>query len=141
MRGSASQQYRARCSGRWRPRRDRCSGRGTRLAVRSLSRDQHDAGLNFGADFEDETDRSAIVVEAHALAVTEPTGASLLGVQDAAWRTLAPAQKRDAGESGVALKVTRRGQQAQRPTRRLALVLRIGLPVRQRRKTLRGESF
>jgi hypothetical protein len=66
-----------------------CAGR--RLAVRSLSRDQHDAGLNFVADFEDETDRSAIVVEAHALAVTKHTGASLLGVQDAAWRQVVPA--------------------------------------------------
>src|SRR6202035_4503756 len=114
---------------------------GDRLAVWALSRNQNISELYFVADPEHEPHRSAIVEEAHALTVAQIARAGLFGVENATGRTLAPAQKRHAGKSSVALEIAGRGQETQWPARCLPLFLEVGLPIRHRRQTLRGERL
>jgi hypothetical protein len=62
------------------------------VAVRVLTRDQNDSGLDFVTDLEHEPDRAAVVEQTHRLAVTEIAWARLVWVQDTAGRSLAPAR-------------------------------------------------
>jgi hypothetical protein len=60
-------------------------------------------------------------------------------MQHATGRSLAPAQKADAGKGGVALEIAGSGEEPQRPAPGVPLLLRVGPPVRHRRAALRRQ--
>ena len=131
--------HRGTCSGTWRRRRYRYSGRSTkvdrtfqRLAVGPLTRHQHDPGQDFVADPQHETDRAAFVEQPHRRAVGEAAPGGFVRVQDAVRRSLAAAQELDPGIGRVRLEIAGGGQQAQRPARRVAFLLGVEPPVRHR---------
>src|ERR1051326_339360 len=116
-------------------------GAAERLLIRPLPGHEHDPGQHLVADLQYEPDFAALVEQPHPGAIGKPALLALLGRQHAIRLTFAPPQKRDTGISRVRLEIPRRGQQAQWPARRIALLLRIGPPIRHRRETRRREPL
>src|ERR1051325_9013226 len=116
-------------------------GTAERLVIRPLPRHEHDTGQHLVAHLQHEPDFAALVEQPHLGAMGEPALLGLLGMQHAIRLTFAPPQKRDTGISRVRLEIPRRGQQAQWPARRIALLLRIGPPIRHWREPRRREAL
>src|SRR5690348_8831616 len=116
-------------------------GTAERLLIRPLPRHEHDTGQHLVADLQHEPDFAALVEQPHLGALGKPALLGFLRMQHAIRLTFASAQKRDTGISRVRLEIPRRGQQAQWPARRIALLLRIGPPIRHRREPRRREAL
>src|SRR5262249_53079002 len=122
-------------------RTEHIDGAGDGLLVGTLSRYQRHAWLYLIAHAQDQTDGAAVVEEADALAILEVAGSRLIGMQDAAGRTLPFAHKRDGRKRRMALEITGGGEQSQRPAPAILLLLLVWLPIRQRRQALAAHGF